>query len=188
MRQAVASTGSGSSSVLTRFVSDCSLNVLSYRFPVGLALVGPVNPPDFPRAPDSAYSDLVTSFWRLARSLSLACTVPRLRGVSVMPYPGGLCRRLGVTSIPRLSSGRVQVAFVPGLWISAVARGGGGCQPFRRPLAVPPFRRQHNNVERLAVAVDGPGVLGFLEQTASGSAAPLLAVELETVAAESASP
>jgi hypothetical protein len=160
-------------------LNDCSWDVLSYRFPLGLALVGPVNPPDFPRAPDSA-------FRRLARSLSLACTVPRLRGVSVMPYPGGLCRRLGVTSIPRLSSGRVQVAFVPGLWISAVARGGGGCQPFRRPLAVPPFRRQDNNAVRLPVAVYGPAVLCLVEQLPPDAAAPFFAVELEAGGAEAA--
>jgi hypothetical protein len=45
---------------------------------------------------------------RLARSLSLAYTVPRLRGVSVMPSRRSH-GRLGVTSIPRLSNGRVRL-------------------------------------------------------------------------------
>jgi hypothetical protein len=43
-------------------------------------------------------------------------------------------------------------------------------------------------VERLAVAIDGPAVFGFVEQLPPDVAASFLAVELETRGAESASP
>ena len=42
--------------------------------------------------------------------------------------------------------------------------------------AGPPFRWQNNNVECLAVAIDGPAVLGFLEQSSSDAGPSFRAV------------